>query len=127
MNFIAFIYKDTDNNYTGVIPDVNFVSSFGKTKDECKKKLNEALGLMLEDIEPTTIHTAAYFTKDVLKEMDIPLNSDFVNMTFRKKTTERVTITMRVTNKNIIDDYVKTHNLSRSAFLEQSALAVATA
>ncbi len=127
MDYTSLIYKDTDGNYTGIIPDVNYVSSYGNTLKQCVKMLTEALELMIEDIKPTVLHTKEYYTKDILKRMDIPLNATTQLISYKPTALERVTITMRKNNKRIIDDYAKAHHLSRSAFLEQSALQVAMA
>jgi len=127
MKYTSLIYKDTDGNYTGVIPDVNYVSSYGSTFKECVKMLTEALELMLEDIKPTVLHTVEYYTSDILKEMEIPINATIQLIDYEPAKLERVTITMRRNNKRIIDDYAKSHHISRSAFLEQSALQVAMA
>jgi len=127
MDYTSLIYKDTNGNYTGTIPDVNYVSSYGNTFKQCVKMLTEALELMLEDIKPTVLHTPEYYTEDVLKEMDIPIDATIQLISYKPTKLERVTITMRKNNKKIIDAYAKSHHLSRSAFLEQSALQVATA
>jgi predicted RNase H-like HicB family nuclease len=127
MDYTSLIYKDTNGNYTGIIPDVNYVSSYGSTFKQCVKMLTEALELMLEDVKPTVLHSVEYYTKDVLKEMDIPTNAIPQLISYAPNKTEQITITMKRKSKRIIDAYAKTHQISRSAFLEQSALQVAIA
>jgi predicted RNase H-like HicB family nuclease len=134
--YIAFLFKDSeisdkyiDNNtgYNVIIPDIKDAYTCG---DDIKHSLlmaKDISKLLLEDclIIPKS-HTIDYFTNEKLKEFNIPVTAKPYSFEINyKERKEQVTVKLTINAKKIIDEYAKLHNLTRSAFLEQSALQVA--
>lgn len=132
--YISFMYKDVEidkNNNTGynvVIPDIEGAYTCGDDLLHSIKMAKDVVNLILEDVlELPKAHSLDYFTKDKLKELDIPITAVSQEIEFKEKTKKKQTITINISieGKKIIDDYAKSHNISRSRFLENSALKVA--
>lgn len=136
--YIAFLYKDSeiDKKYDGintgfnvVIPDVEGAFTCGDDIEHSIKMAKDVLKFSLEDyIEYPKANGQTYFTDDKLKELDIPLSaiSKIIEVNFKPEK-KPVTVKLSLKGKEIIDSYVKAHNMTRSAFLERSALQVAMA
>jgi len=130
MKYIAFLYKDnpTDEAYNIIIPDVPGAYSCGYSFLEAVDMAKEALELALEDVkEKPKAHDLEYFTKEKLKKFDIPANAIPQAIEYKEEKYKKVTISLRKEALKIIDNYTKQKHISRSAFLEQSALKYATA
>ncbi|RLA70525.1 MAG: hypothetical protein DRG24_06790 [Epsilonproteobacteria bacterium] len=69
----------------------------------------------------------AYFTKDILDQLNIPHAAIPQVIEYAPPAKKRVTVNFHVESLKIIDNYAKSHHLTRSAFLEASALSVANA
>ncbi|MEA3331135.1 MAG: type II toxin-antitoxin system HicB family antitoxin, partial [Campylobacterota bacterium] len=134
MEYISFLYKDSDigyedkgNGYNIIIPDVDGAYSCGDDFIHSVKMAKEVLEVCLEDtIDLPKANTMEYFTDERLEELDIPTNAipQVVEYLIPKK--KRITVNLNLSALNIIDNFMKSHNLkNRSAFLEQSALKVA--
>ena len=122
-------YKDLNTGYNVVIPDVEGAYTCGDDIEHSIKMAKDILRFSLEDlvIYPKA-HDIDYFTKDKLKELNIPPTAihRLIEVKIKPEKTT-VTVKLSIGAKKIIDEYIKTHHISRSAFLEQSALKVAIA
>lgn len=136
--YIAFLYKDSeiDKKYEGintgfnvVIPDVEGAFTCGDDIEHSIKMAKDVLKFSLEDLvkEPKA-NDINYFTDDKLKELDIPLTaiSKMIEVKVRQEK-KTISVKLSLKAKEIIDDYVKAHHMTRSDFLERSALQVAMA
>jgi predicted RNase H-like HicB family nuclease len=110
MKYIAFIYKDNDSNdYVAVVPDLNFVSSFGSTFNEAVKMIKEAAMLYVEDIdelpEPRKLDELLSLDDELIPKNATPKKIDVSN-----QKTKRVNITLREDvlkkmQKRVLEDY----------------------
>ena len=130
MKYIAFLYKDKPTNeaYNVIFPDVQGGYTCGYDFNEAVDMAKEVLYFALEDIKDKPIaNTLEYFTSHRLQELDIPLSAIPQAVEYKEEKFKKVTISMKKEALKIIDNYTKLHHISRSAFLEQSALRIATA
>ncbi len=76
MQYIAFIYNNTeDNDFVAIVPDLFGCLVYGDDYEEASEMIQEATELWLEDEELPQAHSDEYFTAEVLTELNIPLNS----------------------------------------------------
>jgi len=122
-NYIAFIHKDHDCDYTVTFPDFPGCLTAGETLDEAKDMAREALPFHIEGLledgspVPTPMDLDAAIQADPLNReavaflLEVPWEDPIVraNITLPRGLLER------------IDRYAKAHHLSRSAFLTQAA------
>ena len=130
MKYIAFLYKDdpSDEAYNVIFPDVQGAYTCGYSFNEAVDMAKEVLDFALEDVkDKPKANVLEYFTADILKKLDIPNNAIPQVIEYKEEKFKKVTISMKKEALKIIDNYTKLHHISRSAFLEQSALRVATA
>jgi len=130
MKYIAFLYKDkpTDEAYNVIFPDVQGAYTCGYSFNEAVDMAKEVLDFALEDVKEKPIpNELEYFTSDILKKLDLPSSAIPQAIEYKEEKFKKVTISMNKEALRIIDNYTKSHHISRSAFLEQSALRVATA
>lgn len=131
MKYIAFLYQDEndkDGSYNVIVPDVNGAFSYGEDFMHAVDMAKEVLEFALEEYEkPPVANKLAYFTNDVLDKFDIPYTAIPQVIEYAPPAKKRVTVNFNVENLKIIDHYAKSHHLTRSAFLEESALSIAKA
>ena len=136
MEYISFLYKDSDigyegkdNGYNVIIPDVDGGYTCGNDFIHSVKMAKEVLELCLEDVASLPkANTMEYFTAEKLEEFDIPQNAIPQVVEYLVPEKKRITVNLNISALKIIDTFMKSHNMkNRSAFLEQSALKVAMA
>ncbi len=129
VKYIAFMYKDSEESsqYNVIIPDVEGAITYGDDFLHAVEMAKEVLEFSLEDLDSIPIaHELDYFSKEKLKELEIPSNA--IPQVVEYITPEKKRITVNFTTKALktIDDYMRSKGLkNRSAFLEDSALKVA--
>ncbi|MBN2816197.1 MAG: hypothetical protein JXQ67_05900 [Campylobacterales bacterium] len=77
MQLIAFVYYDEENKeYVALTPDIEFCIAYAESAEEALETLIDIVEVTLEDEAlPTNTHDLQYFTQELLKEMDIPLDA----------------------------------------------------
>ncbi len=131
MKYLAFLYKDSqigykdnDNGYNIIIPDVDGAYSCGDDFEHTVEMGKEALELVLEEHETLPqANPLEYFTPQKLKELDIPSDAIPQLIEYSAPTKKRVTVNLHLWALNAIDEYMAKNGFkNRSAFLEESAL-----
>ncbi len=130
MKYIAFLYQDKDakdSAYNVIIPDVDGAYSYGDDFIHAVDMAKEVLEFALEEYSKHPVaHKLDYFTKDRLAKLDIPATAIPQVIEYTPLLKKRVTVNFNIDSLKIIDNYVKSHHLTRSSFLEESALKVVT-
>ena len=122
--YVALLRKDPDSDYGVDFPDFPGCVTAGSSLDETRRLAEEALGFhvegMLEDGEPLPE------PRSLDAVMADPANRDavafLVDVPSKPVRSVRVNITLPAAALRQIDGYVRSHGLSRSAFLTQAAL-----
>jgi len=114
MEYIAFIYKE-DNDFVAVVPDLNFVSSFGNSFIEACHMIKEAAELYCEDLK---VLPKASSLEDLLKLDDIPKNAMPQLINIKVEKLKRVNIMMRADILDILPQRLVEFNGNRSAYLQ---------
>ena len=96
MEYIAFIHKE-DDSYISVVPDLNFVSSYGDTFEEAVHNIIEASELYCEDLKklPSVSSLETLLKNDEIEKNAIP---QLINVKVEKL--KRINVMMK---SNIID------------------------
>jgi len=119
MEYIAFIYKDNDSNdYIAVVPDLNFVSSFGPTFNEALKMIKEAAMLYVEDIDelpkPRKLNELLALDDELIPKNATPKKIDINN-----KKSKRINITIREdVLKKMQERVLEEFNGNRSKYIQ---------
>ena len=116
MEYIAFIHKEEDN-FVALVPDLNFVSSYGNTFIETIHNIVEASELYCEDLK--TLPKAS--TLEVLmKRNDLDLEADAIPQLINIKVEKlkRINIMMRTDIIEILPERLVEFNGNRSAYLQ---------
>ena len=116
MEYIAFIHKEEDN-FVALVPDLNFVSSYGDTFIETIHNIVEASELYCEDLK--TLPKAS--TLEVLmKRNDLDLDSNAIPQLINIKVEKlkRINIMMRTDIIEILPERLVEFNGNRSAYLQ---------
>lgn len=76
MKLTAFTYyDDKSQEHIAHAPDINSSIAYGDSKEEALEVLIDIIEVSLEDEDLPSVHTKEYFSKDILKELDIPLDA----------------------------------------------------
>ena len=122
-NYLAFIHKDADSDYTVTFPDFPGCITAGSTLDEARAMAQEALPFHLEGLLEDGEALADPMLLEEALEVD-PANRRAVAFLVEVPVEEpmvRINITAPKAALARIDRYAQAHGMSRSAFLIQSA------
>ncbi len=122
-NYLAFIHKDTDSDYTVTFPDFPGCITASSTLDEARAMAQEALPFHLEGLLEDGETLADPMLLEEALEAD-PANRRAVAFLVEVPVEEpmiRINITAPKAALARIDRYAQAHGMSRSAFLIQSA------
>lgn len=122
-NYLAFIHKDVDSDYTVTFPDFPGCITAGSTLDEARAMAQEALPFHLEGLLEDGEALADPMLLEEALEVD-PGNRRAVAFLVEVPAEEpmiRINITAPKAALARIDRYAQAHGMSRSAFLIQSA------
>lgn len=128
MRYLAFIYSEDDNSaYNVIFPDLEGCCTFGESFEEAVEMAEEAMFGWLETYKENSSkypkpNKLAYFTDDKKRELEIPLNAIPQFIEYKQPKAERINITIRSDILKEIDNYTKSHHISRSAFLQEAAV-----
>ncbi len=120
MKYIAFLYiYEGDSDYTAVVPDLQGCLSSGETYEQACDMIQDAAELWLKDEKFPKSHPYSYFTDDVRKSLDIPLDALTHIVDVKQDRNVRVNIMMsskllEAADKRADSDY----NGNRSAYLQ---------
>ncbi len=116
MEYIAFIHKE-NNDYVAVVPDLNFVSSYGDTFADIISNIIEASELYCEDLK--TLPKASIL-EELLNDKSIELEKDampqLINIKVEKL--KRINVMMRRDIIEILPQRLVEYNGNRSAYLQ---------
>ena len=116
MEYIAFIHKE-DNDYVGVVPDLNFTSSYGMTFKDAVHNTIEACELYCEDM---TKLPKASSLEELEKRNDLDLEEgampQLINVKVEKL--KRINIIMRSDIIEVLPERLVEFNGNRSAYLQ---------
>lgn len=114
MEYIAFIHKENDE-FVAVVPDLNFVSSYGSDFVEVIHNIKEASELYCEDLK---ILPKASSLKNLLKLEDIK-KDDFPQLIDVKvEKLKRINVIMRTDIIDALPERLVEFNGNRSAYLQ---------
>jgi len=122
-NYLAFIHKDANSDYTVTFPDFPGCVTAGSTLDEARAMAQEALPFHLEGLLEDGEALADPMLLEEALEVD-PANRRAVALLVEVPIEEpmiRINITAPKAALARIDRYAQAHGMSRSAFLIQSA------
>ena len=119
--YIALLHKDADSDYGVSFPDFPGCVTAGSTLEEARKMAQEALTahiqFMMEDgdkiPEPSSLDRIVHSPE---------CEGAIVFVVTAPIRTKRINITMHESVLREIDQYVREHNVSRSAFSADAAL-----
>jgi len=116
MEYIAFIHKE-NNDFVAVVPDLNFVSSYGETFVEVVHNIVEAGELYCEDLKvlpkPSTLEDLKNKHKNDLAPNAMP---QLLNIKVEKL--KRINVMMRSDIIEILPERLVEFNGNRSAYLQ---------
>lgn len=125
LHYIALLRKDPESDFGVDFPDFPGCVSAGRTLDEARQMAQEALDLHVEGLmedgeplpEPSSLESI----------MEDPVNREavafLVEIPERPSRTVRVNFTLTEAILQRIDAYTRAHNMTRSAFLANAAMA----
>ena len=124
LNYIAVVHKDPDSDYSVCFPDFPGCVTAGTTIDEAVEMAYEALPFhiegMVEDGDPIPRPTPL---EDILKDPDYSdCFTTFIVSVPRPDKSVRINVIVSASKLKIIDGLAKQHNMSRSAFMVDSAI-----
>jgi len=114
MEYIAFIHKE-DNDYVAVVPDLNFVSSYGSNFVEVIHNIKEASELYCEDLESLPKTSSL---DDLLKLDDIEKDAIPQLIDVKVEKLKRINVMMRSDIINVLPQRLVEFNGNRSAYLQ---------
>lgn len=115
MEYIAFIHKENDD-YIAVVPDLNYVSSYGTTFIEAIHNIVEASELYCEDLKslPKPSNLEELEKSEDLEPDAIP---QLINVKVEKL--KRINVMMRTDIIDILPERLVEFNGNRSAYLQK--------
>ncbi len=122
-NYLAFIHKDANSDFTVTFPDFPGCVTAGSTLDEARAMAQEALPFHVEGLLEDGETLADPMLLEEALEVD-PANRRAVAFLVEVPVEEpmvRINITAPKAALARIDRYAQAHGMSRSAFLIQSA------
>lgn len=103
MEYIVFIYKE-NNDYVAVVPDLNFVSSYGSSFMEVVHNIKEASELFCQELEtlpkPSNLEKLLKL-KDIQKVVN-PTSHKYI-LTLRAASTEEIEVVHKSIGKHLKD------------------------
>lgn len=116
MEYIAFINKE-NNDYVAVVPDLNFVSSYGSTFKEVVHNIIEASELYCEDLKtlPKSSSLEELTNRDDI-ELEKNAMPQLINVKVEKL--KRLNIMMRSDIVDVLPERLVEFNGNRSAYLQ---------
>ncbi|MDQ7084845.1 MAG: type II toxin-antitoxin system HicB family antitoxin [Sulfurovum sp.] len=116
MEYIAFIHKENDE-YVAVVPDLNFVSSYGNTFASIIFNISEASELYCENLKTLPkSSTLEVLLKDKSLEIEKNAIPQLINIKVEKL--KRINIMMRRDILEILPERLVAYNGNRSAYLQ---------
>jgi len=115
MEYIAFIHKEGDD-YVAVVPDLNFVSSYGSTFKEAVHNIIEASELYCEDLKalPKALNLEELMEGDT--EIETGAMPQLINVKVEKL--KRINVMMRTDILEVLPERLVEFNGNRSAYLQ---------
>ena len=121
MEYIAFIHKE-NSAYVAVVPDLNFVSSYGDTFTKVVHNIVEASELYCEDLK-TLPKTSTL--EELMKKEDFEIESgampQLINVKVEKL--KRINVIMRSDIIDVLPQRLAEFNGNRSAYLQNLVIA----
>lgn len=114
MEYIAFIHKESDD-YVAVVPDLNFVSSYGSNFIEVVHNIKEASELFCEELE--TLPKPSSLEK-LLELEDIEKDATPQLIDVKVEKLKRVNVIMRSDILESLKERLVEFNGNRSAYLQ---------
>ena len=114
MEYIAFIHKESDD-YVAVVPDLNFVSSYGSNFIEVVHNIKEASELFCEELE--TLPKPSSLEK-LLELEDIEKDAMPQLIDVKVEKLKRVNVIMRSDILESLKERLVEFNGNRSAYLQ---------
>ncbi|QNK85950.1 type II toxin-antitoxin system HicB family antitoxin [Aliarcobacter cryaerophilus] len=114
MEYIAFIHKESDD-YVAVVPDLNFVSSYGSNFIEVVHNIKEASELFCEELE--TLPKPSSLEK-LLELEDIEKDAVPQLIDVKVEKLKRVNVIMRSDILESLKERLVEFNGNRSAYLQ---------
>lgn len=114
MEYIAFIHKESDD-YVAVVPDLNFVSSYGSNFIEAVHNIKEASELFCEELE--TLPKPSSLEK-LLELEDIAKDAMPQLIDVKVEKLKRVNVIMRSDILESLKERLVEFNGNRSAYLQ---------
>jgi predicted RNase H-like HicB family nuclease len=114
MEYIAFIHKENDD-YIAVVPDLNFVSSYGMTFIETIHNIIEASELYCEDLK--TLPKASAL-EELEKSNDLEPNAIPQLIKVKVEKLKRINVMMRSDIIEVLPERLVEFNGNRSAYLQ---------
>ncbi|MEA3521340.1 MAG: type II toxin-antitoxin system HicB family antitoxin [Campylobacterota bacterium] len=118
MEYIAFIHKE-ENEYIGVVPDLNYVSSYADTFRDVVHNIIEACELYCEDLKTLPKSSSL---EDLLKNASIEKNATPQLIDIKVEKLKRINVMMRSDIINILPQRLVDFNGNRSAYLQNLVL-----
>ncbi|MGD9581846.1 MAG: type II toxin-antitoxin system HicB family antitoxin [Vampirovibrionia bacterium] len=115
MEYIAFIHKEYED-YVAVVPDLNFVSSYGNDFVEVIHNIKEACELYCEDLD---ILPKASKLNDLLKLENIEKDSIPQLIDVKVEKLKRINVMMRTDIIEALPERLVEFNGNRSAYLQK--------
>lgn len=114
MEYLAFIHKE-DDDYVAVVPDLNFVSSYGDDFIEVVHNIKEASELYCEDLEllPKASSLESLLKLDEIKKDAIPQLIDI-----KVEKLKQINVMMRSDIINLLPQRLVEFQGNRSAYLQ---------
>lgn len=114
MEYIAFIHKE-NNEYVAVVPDLNFVSSYGDTFIETIHNIVEASELYCEDLK--TLPKASSL-EELEKSNELEPNTIPQLINIKVEKLKRINVMMRTDIIDVLPERLVEFNGNRSAYLQ---------
>ena len=114
MEYIAFIHKESDD-YVAVVPDLNFVSSYGSNFIEVVHNIKEASELFCEELETLP---KPYSLEKLLELEDIEKDAMPQLIDVKVEKLKRVNVIMRSDILESLKERLVEFNGNRSAYLQ---------
>jgi len=117
MEYIAFIHKE-DDDYVAVVPDLEFVSSYGSSFPEVIHYIKEASELYCKDLQTLPKASTLEELLDKKDELEIPFDAIPQLIDVKVEKLRRVNIMMRADILDNLSQRLAEFNGNRSAYLQ---------
>lgn len=114
MEYIAFIHKEK-NEYVAVVPDLNYVSSYGDNFKEIVHNIIEVSELYCEDLKTLPKSSSL---ENLLKNADIDKNASPQLIDIKVEKLRRINVMMRADIIDVLPQRLVEFNGNRSAYLQ---------